>query len=320
MLEIIKLTANYLQRKIRVIFIIEKVSGREKMRKEREIRVVIMAVLLGIQLIPLSAQQNCWDRMGNCIDENATPAKFQENCCTSFLQEITNERECFCTVKTVVSRNATLAQTLSTLLTLCNVTASIDALCPGTVPSTSEVPIPSPSDTPAPSEVPSLAPPSIDLAPSELSSAFPPSADKAQPDCWTRMGNCWRNATTSSTILECCALMKGDIESDKECFCGIKNIVGESPTFTNLINQIFIACSIPGTYDTYCPGTPSSILSPTSPSTPGDSPPGILFMPPPATTTSNETGNANTNGAKKIGYSVGLLSSSMLFIWAIIQS
>lgn len=79
-------------------------------------------------------------------------------------------------------------------------------------------------------------------------------ADEAQPNCWTRMGNCWRNATTSSTILECCALMKGDIENDKECFCGIKNIVGESPTFTNLINQIFTACSIPGTYDTYCPG------------------------------------------------------------------
>ena len=73
MLEIIKLTANYLQRKIRVIFIIEKVAGKKKMRKEREIRVVIMAVLLGIQLIPLSAQQNCWDRMGDCIDENTTP-------------------------------------------------------------------------------------------------------------------------------------------------------------------------------------------------------------------------------------------------------
>lgn len=115
-------------------FITEKSQGLKTRKFEREMKGLMMVgivLFMTIQLKPSSAQEDCWQKIITCVENSASPEEFQQQCCESLLQEINNERECFCSFKPVLLQNATLDGFVSRLLSLCGLTTSFHAICPG---------------------------------------------------------------------------------------------------------------------------------------------------------------------------------------------
>ncbi|XP_021725662.1 uncharacterized protein LOC110692893 [Chenopodium quinoa] len=178
------------------------------------------------------------------------------------------------------------------------------------------------------------------------------SAQKSVNDtCLVTMGTCLRE---SSSLLECCPIIKDAILEERECFCLTKQIFGRNATLARTWSNILIFCSVTASFDSLCPDSNSSFVLP--PSSSPDSPPSIsptespvspptgvptpsspvenLFPPtpgPPIPTellfpptpeqpaTDNDTGNGSgdendDSNAKKIGYPMVLVSSSALLL------
>ncbi|KAL2925945.1 DnaJ-like protein subfamily C GRV2, partial [Bienertia sinuspersici] len=104
------------------------------MRNERMMNVAMVVGIVMLtwsnQLMTSSAQPGCWERIITCIEAVETNAEVQQECCPIVLQEISNERECFCSIKPLVAQNASLSTDLSNLLSLCSVTTSFQVICP----------------------------------------------------------------------------------------------------------------------------------------------------------------------------------------------
>ncbi|XP_021738091.1 vegetative cell wall protein gp1-like [Chenopodium quinoa] len=146
--------------------------------------VIMMAgivLFMSMQFMPSLAQRNtpfCWDRIQTCRRGAETPMEFQQVCCPVVLQIVSNEMPCFCSIKS--SLNATDVDGISMLLTVCNVTASYNKICPG-------VPSPSPPGTPsAPplstTPTPSASSPGPNSSPNVTPLAPPPGPNSSPSD------------------------------------------------------------------------------------------------------------------------------------------
>ncbi|XP_021738094.1 cysteine-rich receptor-like protein kinase 10 [Chenopodium quinoa] len=128
----------------------------------------LVLVLLTMQFMAISAQEDstmlgmCWQRLSNC---NAASTA-SNMCCTVLKEDIREDRECFCNVKSIINANVTLANTMSQLLLVCGVPSSYNTLCPD-----NEAPSPTlrrvPSQSPTTLDVPSTP---IDTSSDETSS------------------------------------------------------------------------------------------------------------------------------------------------------
>uniref|UniRef100_A0A803L6H4 Protein kinase domain-containing protein n=1 Tax=Chenopodium quinoa TaxID=63459 RepID=A0A803L6H4_CHEQI len=128
----------------------------------------LIVVLLSMQVMATSAQEDstmlgmCWQRLSNCNAASTAPSM----CCNVLKEDIREDRECFCNVKSIINANATLANTMSQLLLVCGVPSSYNTLCPD-----NEAPSPTlrrvPSQCPATWDVPSTP---IDTSSDETSS------------------------------------------------------------------------------------------------------------------------------------------------------
>lgn len=92
---------------------------------------VIAALLLMLigQFTPSSAQAGCWDRIAACLSDAG--AEDMNQCCSVLTLEITNDKECFCTIKPVLDGNVTLGRAFSAFFSLCEITSSFEKLCSG---------------------------------------------------------------------------------------------------------------------------------------------------------------------------------------------
>uniref|UniRef100_A0A803MCS4 Bifunctional inhibitor/plant lipid transfer protein/seed storage helical domain-containing protein n=1 Tax=Chenopodium quinoa TaxID=63459 RepID=A0A803MCS4_CHEQI len=191
-----------------------------------------IVLFMSIQFVPSSAQQDCWDRIQTCIAGADSAAKFQEECCTIISEEISTERECFCSVKPILDQNATLADSLSNVLSLCDGIASFNTICSGSAPSPIATP---PSSTPA------------TLEPSEDAS------------CWEEIGTCIQKNLNRSeleptlnpdspafnvTEFFCCPLMQQAARTEKQCFCAINTVIQDNPDSATNITLVLSACNI----------------------------------------------------------------------------
>ncbi|KAL2901831.1 hypothetical protein RDABS01_026913, partial [Bienertia sinuspersici] len=189
------------------------------MRKEgemQEIMIVGIILFMSMLFMPSLAQQEqqCWRRIITCIEDNQTPIKFQQECCPSFLQEMETDKECFCSIKPLLLQNVTLDAVVSNLLSLCSITTSFNTICPEE------------------------------------------KEDDLRGNCWVRIEKCTTNATSSSSptaFLECCPMIQEEIETERECFCSIRNRIRNKPTALNALTQLFTVCSLPGSFDSVCP-------------------------------------------------------------------
>ncbi|KAL2901879.1 Target of Myb protein 1, partial [Bienertia sinuspersici] len=72
----------------------------------------------------------------------------------------------------------------------------------------------------------------------------------------SRIEKCTTNATSSSSptaFLECCPMIQEEIETERECFCSIRNRIRDKPTALNALTRLFTVCSLPGSFDSVCP-------------------------------------------------------------------
>ncbi|XP_021855960.1 proline-rich receptor-like protein kinase PERK2 isoform X2 [Spinacia oleracea] len=139
-----------------------------------------IVLLMSMTFMPSSAQQNspfCWNRIETCHRGAETPAEFQQVCCPVVAQIVTNEMPCFCSIKSNV--NATEVNGISVLLTMCNINASFDTICPGGnsgTPGSPSIPPPGTPSIPPLSPTPTLSapPPGPNSTPSLTPSAQTP--------------------------------------------------------------------------------------------------------------------------------------------------
>lgn len=104
--------------------------GSDKQMKVLMMVGFVLFLTITIQVIPSSAQVECWERIQLCLEGTASQAEFEQQCCPLLLQEITNERECFCSIKPVFLQNATIAGAVSGLVSVCSTTSFLN-FCPG---------------------------------------------------------------------------------------------------------------------------------------------------------------------------------------------
>lgn len=76
-------------------------------------------------------------------------------------------------------------------------------------------------------------------------------------ECWQRISNCITNSTSDSEFLECCSIIKQEIEEERECFCLPKDNILQDANTSATFTQIFSFCDISGSFQTLCPGTSS---------------------------------------------------------------
>ncbi|XP_021855956.1 uncharacterized protein [Spinacia oleracea] len=132
--------------------------GSDKQMKVLMMVGFVLFLTITIQVIPSSAQVECWERIQLCLEGTASQAEFEQQCCPLLLQEITNERECFCSIKPVFLQNATIAGAVSGLVSVCSTTSFLN-FCPGDVSSPVETPpsLPPGGSTPTTQSLPLLA-------------------------------------------------------------------------------------------------------------------------------------------------------------------
>ncbi|XP_021855952.1 uncharacterized protein [Spinacia oleracea] len=169
-------------------------------------------------------------------------------------------------------------------------------------------------------------------------------------ECWQRISNCITNSTSDSEFLECCSIIKQEIEEERECFCLPKDNILQDANTSATFTQIFSFCDISGSFQTLCPGpspSPTGSLSPLSPvgspalspigslvpspagsvsdSTPVPSPTSsplspmepLVFPSPPGTDDDSDSGSGSStqsNSTNKVAFSAGLLTKALFLI------
>ncbi|KMT12567.1 hypothetical protein BVRB_5g098120 [Beta vulgaris subsp. vulgaris] len=273
-----------------------------------EVMMMVGIVLfMSMQFMPSSAQDSsfCWNRIMTCRQGAHTPPEFREVCCPVFTQIITNETPCFCSIQP--NLNATDVDGISMLLSLCNVGATFDTICPG---GTSQSPQQAPSSppqsaqsptalSPGPNSSPSVTPaaptPGSSLSPSP-SGASPAAEPASSETCWEEIGQCLTNNVNSTepqfdtsspsfnvTEFFCCPLIQESARNEKQCFCTMNTVITQDPSLAPNVTQLLGACGIAdsvASLNSFCQGeapTPSLALTPSlAPTTSLAPPPSVL--------------------------------------------
>ncbi|XP_056687381.1 cysteine-rich receptor-like protein kinase 17 [Spinacia oleracea] len=89
----------------------------------------LVVVLLLMQFMGSSSQGMCWQRLSNCNTESSSSSD-PMMCCKVLRNDIQNDRDCFCNVKSTINGNSSIADMMSRLLLSCGVPSSYNTLCP----------------------------------------------------------------------------------------------------------------------------------------------------------------------------------------------
>lgn len=76
----------------------------------------------------------------------------------------------------------------------------------------------------------------------------------AQEDsCWDRIGTCL-SSVSSDEIEQCCPVLTGEINDERDCFCGVERVLAENATIADAVSQFLSVCSVNASFNTLCPG------------------------------------------------------------------
>lgn len=95
----------------------------------------IIMLTTSILIILSSAQEDlpgeCWKNIGACRNDVTTQSSdFLKECCPVIVKELNTNTMCFCGAKKILAQNSSLANHVSQLLTICNIGATFDTICP----------------------------------------------------------------------------------------------------------------------------------------------------------------------------------------------
>ncbi|CAO2827295.1 unnamed protein product [Amaranthus hypochondriacus] len=75
----------------------------------------------------------------------------------------------------------------------------------------------------------------------------------AQEDsCWDRIGTCL-SSVSSDEIEQCCPVLTGEINDERDCFCGVERVLAENATIADAVSQFLSVCSVNASFNTLCP-------------------------------------------------------------------